>query len=112
MKRGIPVVMILVLSLTLVLGVGLYAQVKKDSKTGQDRLEGTIQTLDKAKSTLTIVQSGPSTKPTWHIVYNDTTKFTARNKPSKVDALKEGQRVIVLGKYEKDVMTATRIDTR
>jgi hypothetical protein len=112
MKHGIPVVMLLVLGLTLVLGFGLFAQVKKDAKTGQDRIEGTIQALDKAKSTLTLVQSSGTTKPTWHVMYNDQTKFTARNKPAKADNLKEGQRVIILGKYDQNVMTASRIDIR
>jgi len=112
MKHGIPVVMILVLGLTLALGFGLFAQIKKDAKTGQDRIEGTIQAMDKEKSTLTIVQSGATNKPTWHVAYNDQTKFTARNKPGKVDDLKEGQRVIILGKYDQNVMTASRIDIR
>jgi len=111
MKHGIPLVMILVLGLTLVLGVGLYAQVKKDVKSGQDRIEGTIQTLDKAKSSLAVVQSGTA-KPTWHVVYNPQTKVTMKNKPATADDLKEGKRVIILGKFEKDVMTAARIDIR
>ena len=112
MKHKIPVVLVLVLGLTLVLGFGLFAQVKKDAKTGQDRIEGTIQSLDKDKSSLTLAQSGGATKPTWHIVYTDQTKFTMRNKPAKVDELKEGQRVIVLGKYDQNVLTASRIDIR
>src|SRR5512135_46301 len=112
MTHRVPVVVILMLGLTLVLCFGLFAQVKKDAKTGQDRVEGTIQALNKAESSLTLVQTGVTTKPSWHIVYNDQTKFTIRNKPGKVDELKEGQRVIVLGKYDKDVLTATRIDIR
>jgi len=102
--------MILVLGLTLVLGAGLYAQVKKDSKTGLDRIEGTIQSMNKDKSTLSIVQTG--TRATWQVVYNDQTKFTRRNEPAKLEDLKDGQRVICLGKYEKDQLTASRIDIR
>jgi len=112
MRYRIPVIMLLVLGLTLVLGFGLFAQVKKDAKTGQDRLEGTIQNMDKAKSSLTLAQSSATTKPTWHVVYTDQTKFTMRNKPAKVDELKEGQRVIILGKFDQNVMTASRIDIR
>ncbi len=112
MTQRVPVVVILMLGLTLVLGLGLFAQVKKDAKTGQDRIEGTIQAMDKAKSSLTLVQSGVTTKPSWHVVYNDQTKFTMRNKPAKVEELKEGQRVIVLGKFDNDMMTASRIDIR
>jgi Domain of unknown function (DUF5666) len=111
MTHRVPVVVILTLGLTLVLGFGLFAQVKKDAKTGQDRIEGTIQTIDKAKSTLTVVQSG-ATKPTWHVVYNEKTQITARSKPAKADDLKVGKRLIILGKYDQNVMTATRIDIR
>ncbi len=112
MRHRIPVVMILALALTLVLGFGLFAQVKKDAKTGQDRIEGTIQAMDKAKSSLTVAQTGVNTKPTWKVVYNDQTQFTKRNKPGKVDELKDGQRVIILGKFDQNVMTASRIDIR
>jgi len=112
MKRGLPVVLTLVLGLILMLGFGLFAQVKKDVKTGQDRVEGTIQNVDKAKSTLAVVQSGASAKPTWHVVYDSKTQITAHAKPAKADDLKVGKRVIVLGKYDQNVLTASRIDIR
>ncbi len=112
MKRGIPVVVMLVLSLTLVFGFGLFAQVKKDAKTGQDRLEGKIQTVDNAKSSLTVLQSNASTKATWQVVFNQKTKITAHNKPASANDLKAGKVVIVLGKYDQKVMTAAQIDIR
>ncbi len=112
MKHRIPVVVILVLGLTLVLGFGLFAQVRKDAKTGQDRIEGKVQTLDKAKSALTVLQSNVSTNATWRVVFNDKTKITAHNKPARIDDLKVGKRLIVLGKYDQNVMTASQIDIR
>ncbi len=112
MRHAIPVVMLVTLGLVLVLGFGLFAQVKKDAKTGEDRIEGTIQALDKDKSSLSLVQKSGVAKPTWHVVYNEKTKFTMRNKAAKADDLKEGQRVIVLGKYAENIMTASRIDIR
>jgi len=111
MKRGIPVVMILVLGLTLVLVVGLYGQIKKDAKTGLDRIEGTIETLNKDKSTLSLKQSGAS-GASWQVAYNDKTVISLRNRPAKIEDLKEGLRVIVLGKYEQTTLNATRIDIR
>ena len=110
MRRGTPAVMILILGLTLVLGAGIYAQVKKDTKTGLDRIEGTIQAINKDKSTLTVKQTGTTTS--WKVLYTGETKFTMRNQPAKVDDLKDGLRVIVLGKYEKDELKADRIDIR
>jgi hypothetical protein len=112
MRHGIPVVMIFVMGLTLVLGCGLFAQVKKDQKTGQDRIEGKIQAIDKAKSSLTVMQSTASKKATWQVVFNSKTKITTHSNPAKVDDLKVGRGVIVLGKYDQKVMTAAQIDIR
>jgi hypothetical protein len=112
MRRGIPAVVILVLGLMLVFGAGLYAQIGKDTKTGLDRIDGTIQVLDKAKSTMDLKQRGTTTGAMWHVAYNDKTTISMRNKPAKIEDLKEGVRVIVLGKYEKDVLNASRIDIR
>lgn len=111
MRRGIPAVMILVLGLTLVLSVGLYAQIKKDSKTGLDRIDGYIQDLDKDKSTLTLKQAGTVGK-FWKVAYNSKTAITLRNKSAKFEDLKLGQRVFALGKYEKDILNAARIEIR
>jgi hypothetical protein len=101
----------LVLCLTLVMGIGLFAQVKKDPKTGLDRIEGTVQAINKDKSTFTVLQSG-ATKASWTVAYNDQTKYTLGNQPAKAADLKEELRVIVLGKFEKEVLTAGRIDIR
>jgi hypothetical protein len=102
--------MILVLGLTLVLGAGLYAQVTKDTKTGLDRIDGTIIALDKDKSTLTLKQTGRNA--TFHVAYTDKTSITLMNKAAKLDALKEGVRVIALGKMEQMTLNASRIDIR
>jgi hypothetical protein len=109
MKRGIPVMMMLVLGFTLVLGAGLYAQVKKDQKSGLDRVEGTIQAIDKDKSTLRVRQSEAVV---FQVAFNDKTAVTRRNESASMDDLKEGLRVIVLGKYENDTLNASRIDIR
>ncbi len=110
MRRETLVVMILALGLVLLLGVGIFAQVKKDTKTGLDRIEGTVQALNKEKGTLNVTQT--SSKATFKVTYNDQTKFTKRNAQAKLEDLKEGQRVIVLGKYENDTLMAARIDIR
>ncbi len=111
MRRGTPAALMLVLGLTLVLSAGLYAQIKKDAQSKLDRVEGTIQSINKEKSTIGVKQTG-STAPVWQVVYNDKTKYTLRNQPAKAEDLKEGMRVIVLGKYANEVLTAARIDIR
>ena len=109
MTQRITSAVCLTLVMTLALGVAVHAQVKKDDKTGLDRLNGTIQSIK--DKTLTITQSGTA-KGTFKVTYNDQTKITQRNADAKASSLKEGQRVIVLGKMEKDVIVAARIDIR
>jgi hypothetical protein len=111
MKRGMSVLLVCVLSLALVCGAGLFAQVRKDTKTGLDRIEGTVQAINKDKSTITVRQSS---KMVWEVTYSATTKFTKMNEPGSLDDVKDGVRVICLGTAaEKGTkMAATRIDVR
>ena len=111
MKSRIPVVAALVLGLTLLTAAGVWAQMKKDPKTGLDRIEGTIQSINKEKSTLTVRQSGGG-NPVWLVLYNAKTAFSMRNEKAKMEDLKDGLRVIVLGKFADDTLTAARIDIR
>jgi hypothetical protein len=102
----------LALILSLVLIPCLLAQAKKDLKTGEDRLEGTIQSISKDTSTITLRQTNKN-NVIWQIVFNKDTKFTFRNKPATVAELKDGIRVICLGKFlDGTKMTAVRIDAR
>ena len=110
MKRGTTSALILVFGLTVVLAAGLFAQVKKDTKSGLDRIEGRITDVGK-DMTLTVSQSG-TTKATWKISYTDKTAITMRNAPGKTGDLKEGKRIIALGKFDNNVLAASRIDIR
>jgi hypothetical protein len=112
MKRSVSCMLVLALVCLLVLVPGLNAQAKKDAKSGLDRIEGYVVTIDKDKSALTVRQK-TGTNIVWKVVYNADTKFTYRNAPSKVDEVKEGRRLICLGKFDdKTTMTAARIDIR
>jgi hypothetical protein len=98
-------------TLALVCSISLSAQVRKDTETGLDRVSGVVQSVDKAKSTIVIrQQSGPN----WTIAFDAKTKFSKANEPSTLDEVKEGVRVICLGKAsEKDSkQQAERIDVR
>jgi hypothetical protein len=112
MRREISIVIAVALACSLVLVSGLYAQIKKDAKTGLDRLEGTVQLIDKEKSIITIRQSG-TPNAVWDVVYDAQTKFTFRNEASSFDEVKEGRRVICLGKADtKGRLVAGRVDIR
>ena len=111
MKHSRIGVLAVVLVITLVLIPCLKGQVKKDSRSGMDRLDGTIQSIDKATSTVTLRQTNKVI--TWKVVFSKDTKFTFRNVAATVDELKDGRRVVCLGKIDKDgVLTASRIDMR
>ena len=113
MKPYITLVLVMMVVCAIVLVPVLNAQAKKDAKTGLDRLEGTITGVDKDKSTLTVRQRSGNSNVVWTIAWTADTKFTYRNEASTVDDLKDGRRVIVLGKFgEGSKMTAERIDVR
>jgi hypothetical protein len=92
--------------------VGVYGQAKQDVKTKLDRIEGTVQGVNKDKSEIMVRQTG-SSNTVWTIGYSPETKFTYRNAPSSLDEVKETRRVICLGKFgANNKMEAARIDVR
>ncbi len=112
MKRSVACM----LALALVCSIGLvsasYAQATKDTQTKLDRIEGTVQAVNKDKSTILVRQRGTA-NAVWTVVYSAETRFTYRNEPSTVDEVKDSRRVIVLGKVGlKDQINAARIDIR
>jgi hypothetical protein len=96
--------------LSLLFAVSVFAADDKAAKPAKpDRLDGRIQMINKDSSTITL-EKGTIKR---QVVYSGDTKFTYRNKPSSMDEVKEGRRVIVLGKFnDKAQLVATRIDVR
>ncbi len=107
---------ILVLLLAAVFAtVGLVAQekaekkAKKASAMKEDRWSGTIIRSSKENSTLT-VGKGTIEKT---VMYDSNTKWTKGTKTAEMSEVKDGSRVICMGKYdEKGRLVATRIDLR
>jgi hypothetical protein len=108
----------LFIAIGLILGVGLMVPAlearQKDTKSAegkQDRIDGSIHMLDTTTKVVTVRLRG---KPDQRqVVYDDKTAFTFRNKPATIDEVKEGRRVIVVGKNnDKNQLIATRIDIR
>jgi Cu/Ag efflux protein CusF len=98
----------IVLSLTWTNGA--TAQEKKPgAQPKEDRVSGAVQMIDKNSSTLTLRKDNIHRA----VVYTNDTKFTKHDKPASLDDVKEGRRVICLGKFdEKARLVATRIDVR
>jgi hypothetical protein len=67
--------------------------------------------IDKDAKTVTVRLRGKTAQR--QVIYNDSTEFTYRNKPGSLDDLKDGRRVICLGKLnDKNQLMARRIDVR
>ncbi len=90
----------------------LAAQLMAQNNQEKNRLvryEGRVTVFSKATSSITI-QGG---KGVVEIGYDTKTKFTYRNKPSSIDDVKEGRRVVCLvNTGEKGRLLAARIDVR
>jgi hypothetical protein len=116
MRRCLFIAMGLLLgtALTLPLAAAGQASQKEDEKAkaaGESRIDGTVHMIDSAAKTITVRLRGKTGER--QVVYDDKTQFTFRNKPAKVEEVKEGRNVIVLGKMnDKNQLVATRIDVR
>ena len=93
---------------TLVMVAG--AQEKK--KESLDRVQGTIQVIDRGSNTITVRPSGGTAQR--QVVYSDSTKIMKVNEPGgTVDDLKEGVRINCVGKFNsKTQLEATTISIR
>ncbi len=112
MKRSVSLVVVLMLISSLVLAPGLFSQIKTDPKTKIDSVEGWVQSIDKAKMTLVIREKGTSNLD-YTIIYNEKTAYTFRNGPAKAEDVKDGVRIVALGKAEgTNKLVAARIDIR
>jgi len=112
MKRSISWAIVLMLISSLVLAPGLFSQIKQDPQSKLDSIEGTVQSIDKVKMTLVVRERGTSNLD-YTIIYNDKTTYTYRNGPAKVEDVKDGVRIVVLGKAEgANKLNAARIDIR
>lgn len=112
MKRSFSWVVVLMLISSLVIAPGLFSQIKQDPKTKLDEIQGTVQSIDKKAMTMVIRETGTSNLD-YTIIYNDKTSFTYRNGKGSIDDLKEGLRVVAIGKAEGATkLNAARIDIR
>ena len=119
MRRSLFIVMALLLGSALTLPVAANQAAQAAQKEGEkakatakeDRLDGTVHMMDAATKMITVRTRGKTEQR--QVMYDDKTAFTFRNKAAKLEEVKEGRRVIVLGKInDKNVLVATRIDVR
>ena len=95
--------------LILILAGMASAQDQKQTSTKEDRLSGTVHTIDKDTSSI-IIRKGPVQR---RVVYNAETKFTIQNKPGSIDDVIVGRQVICLGSFnDKSHLVATSVEVR
>jgi hypothetical protein len=121
MKRTVSILSSLCLAMVLSVAVIGQASAKdkaakgdKTAKTASSdkeaRVSGTVQMVSKDTSTITVRDKNNVQRP---VVYSGDTKFTYRNQPGSIDDVKDGRRVIVLGKFDdKTRLQASRVDVR
>ena len=82
-----------------------------DEKVKGDELNGTILSVDKTAKTMQVrVRSNTPREVT--VTWDDKTRVTFRNKKSTLDEVKDGRRIIAVGKMGDKAFMATRIDVR
>ena len=119
MRRCLIFVMTLLLGSVLALPVaasqaGQKPAQKEEPKAkaaNQDRIDGTVHMIDAKTKMITVRLRGKTNQQ--QVMYDDSTQITFRNKAAKLDDVKEGRRVIIMGKKDdKNVLVAHRIDVR
>jgi hypothetical protein len=97
--------------LTLLVVAPVVAQQKDEKSASEVRVEGNVHMIDIKTKTVTVRLTGKPDRR--EVVYSDTTAFTFRNKPSKLEEVKEGRRVICVGKLnDKNQLVAKQIEVR
>ncbi len=73
-----------------------------------DRLSGVIKSVDKGKMTIEI-RGRTNANAIRLVMYDVGTNFTMQGKPGTADDLKEGLRIVALGKFEGINLKATTV---
>ena len=114
MRRSASLTLTLALLSSLVPVATAHAQAKPQGD-GLYRIEGTVIGVNKKASTIMLRQRS-GTNMTWTIHYTDKTSFSYRNTTASLEDVKNGRRVICLGRYEendgKNEMVAVVVDVR
>ena len=111
MKRMLSILGSLTVAIALSLAMSSQVIAKDAKKSNKEsRLSGTVHMINKDTSTITIRDKNKVQRP---VVYSGDTKFTYLNKAGSIDDVKEGRRVICLGKFgDQNRLMATRVDIR
>jgi hypothetical protein len=97
------------LQVAVPLGVAGIAVAQEKAKP--DRLSGYVESMDKAKNTIVMhTRAAPTVKR--NIMFDENTKVLVANKPGNIDEVKEGMRIVAIGKFQGVDLKATDISVR
>ena len=114
MRRSASLTLALTLLSSLLLAPEARAQAESTGN-GLYRIEGTVIGVNKKATTISIRQRS-HTNMAWTIHYDDATSFSYRNTITSLEDVKNGRRIVCLGRYEekekKNEMIAVVVDVR
>ena len=89
-------------TLPLMAGVALAKEPKPD------RLSGYVKSVEKKDMTINMhTKANPTLER--KIMYDDKTKFTVLGKPGTIDDVKDGMRIVAIGKFDGTNLRATNV---
>ncbi|HXW05945.1 MAG TPA: hypothetical protein VD833_11980 [Vicinamibacterales bacterium] len=110
-RRAFALELCLGIFLALFIAGPAGARQDKGAEAKEERVEGIVHMVDTKTMVITVTLKAKTNQR--EVLYTDKTAFTFRNKPSKLEEVKEGRRVICLGKTnDKNQLVATRVDVR
>lgn len=97
------------LGLALLAGSSDPLRAQESRSSSGDRLEGTVQKVDRENSMIIVAYE----KVTRKVLYNKSTRFTEFNQPGSLDAVKEGRAVICRGNFDwRNRLVAYRVEVQ
>lgn len=97
--------------LSALLGLSLLAPAQNEKKAQPDRLSGTIRMVDASTMTIEITTRSTPTA-TRKIMWDASTKVLVGDQPGTAADIKEGMRIVAIGKFEGVNLKATTIRVR
>ncbi len=97
--------------LTALLGIALTVSAQDEKKAQGDRLSGTVKTVDAKTMTIEITMSR-TPSAVRKIMWDESTKVLVGDKPGSSSDIKEGMRIVAVGKFEGVNLKATTIRVR
>lgn len=102
---------LIVVLFAALLGLSMLSFAQDEKKAQGDRLSGTVKYVDAKAMTVEITMS-KTPSAVRKVMWDASTKVTVGDKPGTSDDIKEGMRIVAVGKFEGVNLKATAIRVR